>query len=116
MTINDTKYYESNTATVGEAQSDLTRNPETVTHTRNGDFEPKLLSFRTISVLSPLKNPGIDQGIEATILTPQPLLMPETKEIVADAASGDAWTSSTPWKGGRTGVGRSTLGTIDNYI
>ena len=35
LSINDAKYYESNTATVIDARGDLTRNPETVTHTIN---------------------------------------------------------------------------------
>ena len=39
LTINDTKYYESNTATANDAQGNLTCNPETVTHTNNGHFE-----------------------------------------------------------------------------
>ena len=33
LTINDAKYYESNTATASDTQSDLTLNLETVTHT-----------------------------------------------------------------------------------
>ena len=36
LTINDAKWYESNRATVIDAQRDLTRNPETVTHSSNG--------------------------------------------------------------------------------
>ena len=44
LTINDAKYYESNTATTSDAQGNLTNNPETITHTRNGNFEQKLLS------------------------------------------------------------------------
>ena len=32
LTINDAKYYKSNTATVSNAQGNLTSNPETVTH------------------------------------------------------------------------------------
>ena len=36
LTINDAKWYESNIATVIDAQRDLTRNPETVTHSSNG--------------------------------------------------------------------------------
>ena len=35
LTINDAKYYESNTATASDAKGDLARNPETVTHTSN---------------------------------------------------------------------------------
>ena len=36
LTINDARYYESNTATKSDVKGDLTRNPETVTHTSNG--------------------------------------------------------------------------------
>ena len=35
LTTNDAKYYESNRATSSDAQGDLTRNPETFTHTSN---------------------------------------------------------------------------------
>ena len=35
LAINDAKYYESKTAPARSAQSDLTRNPDTVTHTIN---------------------------------------------------------------------------------
>ena len=61
LTINDAKYYESNIATTIDAQGDLTRNPDTVTHTSNvneivthisnGNFAQKLLSNRTIPVV-----------------------------------------------------------------
>ena len=96
LTINDAKYYESNTATASDVQGYLTRNPETFTHTINGNetvihtsnggFEQKLLSNRTIPVLPLSMNPGIDQGIAPILLAPQTLLMPATKEVVADAA------------------------------
>ena len=36
LTIDDAKYYESNTANTSDTQGDLTRNPETVTYTSNG--------------------------------------------------------------------------------
>ena len=39
LTINDTKYYESNTATASDAQGNLTQNKETFTHTSNRNFE-----------------------------------------------------------------------------
>ena len=66
--------------------------------------------------MPPPKNLGIDQRIAVIKLTPQTLLIPARKEIVADAASGDAWTSMTPWQGSRNGVERSTLGDIGNDI
>ena len=43
LKINDTKFYESNTATASDAQGDLKFNLETVTHTRNGNFEQNYL-------------------------------------------------------------------------
>ena len=39
LTINDAKYYESNTATTSDSKGDRTRNPETITHTRNINIE-----------------------------------------------------------------------------
>ena len=62
LTINDAKYYESNTAIVSDSQGDLTRNLESVSHTRNGNetfthtseggFEKKLSNWTT-PVLTP---------------------------------------------------------------
>ena len=37
LTINDAKYSESNTAIASDSQGDITLNPETVTHTINGN-------------------------------------------------------------------------------
>ena len=37
LKINDAEYYESKTATENDAQGGLTRNPETETHTSNGN-------------------------------------------------------------------------------
>ena len=41
LTINDTKYYKSKTATTSDTQGNIKSNPETVTHTSNGKFEQK---------------------------------------------------------------------------
>ena len=49
--MDNAEYYESKTATASDEQGDLTKKPETVTHTRNGHFEQKLLSHRTILVV-----------------------------------------------------------------
>ena len=97
LTINDAKYNESNTATVNDAQVNLTKNPETVTHTSNGICEQKLLSYRTIPVLSPPINPEVDQGIVEIKFMPPMILMPVTNEIIADAVLGGVWVSRTPW-------------------
>ena len=44
LTIEDSKYYESNTDTTSDTQGNLTHNPETINHTSNGCFEQKSLS------------------------------------------------------------------------
>ena len=106
LKINNTKYYESNTATARYAQGHLTRNPEAITHAINGNeiathtssgyFEQKLLSSQTIPVVVPMMNPRIEQRIEPIILVPQILLKPETKEVVSNAALGGVWVNRTP--------------------
>ena len=112
LTINYAKCYESNTATASGAQGDLTSNPETVTHASSGIFEKKLLSFRTIHVLTMPTNPGI----AAIILTTQTLLTPATKEIISDTAVVSTCMSRTVWQVSRTGVDRSTPGDSGNVI
>ena len=98
LTINDAEYYESNTETASDAQGNLTRNPETVTHTSNRIFEQELLSYWTSPVLPPPMNLLIDRGVLPIILASQMLLTPATKEVLTDAASGGAWVHRTPRK------------------
>ena len=49
LTINDAKYYESNTATKNDAQGNLTLNLETVTHTSKGNFEKNRVTRPSLS-------------------------------------------------------------------
>ena len=80
LTINNTNYYESNTATASDKQGDSTRNTETVTHTRNGNetvthtrnrnFEQKLLSNWTTPVVVLEINLRIDQRISPIVVVP----------------------------------------------
>ena len=111
LTINEADYYESNTATASDTQGDITSNPYKITHTSNIFLEQELLSYRTIPVLPPQKT-----EIVAIKLTPQTLLMPTTKEIAADAASGGGWMSRTTKRVSRTGVDGRNPGGIDNVI
>ena len=60
--------------------------------------------------------PGIDQGIAPIILVPQTLLMPATKEVVADTASGGTCMNRTPRHIIRTGVDGITPGHIHNTV
>ena len=116
LKINDAKYYESNTAIASDAQGNPTRNEETVTHTNNGNFGLKLLSYWTIPALPLPTNPLIDQGIAPIVLMPQTFLTSATKEVVVDAASGGAWNHRTPHEISRTGIDGSTSGNICNSI
>ena len=116
LTIKDVEYYESSTATANDAQDDLTQNLETVTYTSNGKFGQKILSYWTISVLPSPMNSEIDQFISEILLTTQIILMPTTKDIVADAALGGMWMSRTPRRVSRTGVDRTNPGDIGNAI
>ena len=124
LKINHAKYYESNTVTVSDSQGDLTRNPEAVTHTSNGNetvahtsngiFEQKILSNRTIPVVVLKMNPRIGQRIDTIVVSLQTLLTPTTKKVVADAALGGTWVNRTPGRVSRTGVDGSTPGDICN--
>ena len=98
LTINDAKYYESDTDTASDAQDDITKNMETFTHPRNSNetvthtsneiFEKKLFSNHIIPVFSPVMNLGVEQGIAPIILAPQKLLLPATNKVAVDVTSG----------------------------
>ena len=101
---------------MSDAQGNLTHNTEAVTNNSNIIFEQKLLSYRNIPVLPLPTNQGIDQRIEDIRLAPKMLLIPATKEIVADAAPGGACIHSNPRQLIRTGVDGFTPGNIGNDI
>ena len=117
LTINDTKYYESDTATASDAQGDPTRNPKTVTHTsnenetvtntRNGNLE-LFLSNLILPIIVPTINPRIYHRIAPIVVAPQTLLTPAANEVAADAVSGGAWENSTPQRVRRISVDGST--------
>ena len=47
--------------------------------------------------MPPGMNLEIDQGIEKIVLEPQTLLVPATKEVITDAASGGTGVNRTLW-------------------
>ena len=126
FTINYAKYYDSDTANASDAQGDTTQNTRTVTHTINwkvkvtdtssGNFKQKLLSNRTLHVVVPTMNPIIDPRIIPIVAAPQTLLMPETKEVVVDAACSDAWVNRNLRRVSRTGIDGSTPGNVCNDV
>ena len=126
LTIDNAKYYESNTATASESQGYTTHNPETVTHTSNRNktvnqtsnrnHEPELLIKQTIPVIVLLMNPRTDKSNVSIVVVSHMVLTHTTKEVVTDTASGGAWVSRTPRKFRMTGVGRSTPCDILNAV
>ena len=74
------------------------------------------MSNRTIPVISPAMNLGIDQGISPIVLAPQTLLKPTMKEVVADTALGGAWINRTLQQLIRVGVDGSNTGDIRNSV
>ena len=80
LTINNAKYYESDTVTASDAQSDPKLNLKTLTHTSNGNakfmhtnnrnYEPKLLSNWTTHVVVLTMNPRIYQRIALIVVEP----------------------------------------------
>ena len=88
-TINNAKYYASNSVTASDTQGNLTRNPKTATHTNNsnetvtntsnGNFEQKLLSNRNLPAVVLAMNPRIDEMIAPIGGAYQTLLTPATK-------------------------------------
>ena len=121
LTINDTKYYESNTATASDSQGDLARDLETVTHTSNknetanhtsnGNFEQKILSNLTIPVVVLTVKLKIEQMIALEML-----FTPVTEEVEADTSSGGAWVNMTPQQLVQAGFDGSTPENIRHAV
>ena len=84
MKINNDEYYESDKATVSDSQGDTTRDLNTITHTRNGkekvtdtkdgNFEQKLLSNRTLPVVVLTVKPWIEPRTVPIVVVAQTLL------------------------------------------
>ena len=95
LTINGNICYVSNSANGNDEKGDTERYPKTVTHnsdrngkvtdTRNGIFQQKSLSNRTLLVVVSKMDPRIDYRIETIGGASHTLLLPETKEFIADA-------------------------------
>ena len=126
LTINNAKYYASNSAITSDAQSNLTRDPKTFTHTRNGkekvtdisngDFEKKYWVTGPSLSSTPKTNPKIYNRIALIGGDSKTLLTSTTEEVVADAALGSVWVKRTPRQVIRTGVDGSTPGNIINDV
>ena len=110
MSINE-DVYQLNPTAASDTKVDLTRDPDTVTHTRNVILDHTLLICRTIREVYFL--PLLTKPSKYTIIMiPQTLLTPPAKEIFADTTLHNAWANRTLWKIIRNGVdGSNTIST-----
>ena len=126
LTINESKYYASNSVTASDAQGNLTRDPKKVTDTRNGkekvtdtsngNFEQELLSNWILPFVVPKMNSRIDNMISPIGGAPQTLSTPATKEVITDAASDGMWVIRNLWQVSRIGVDGITPGYIGQDV
>ena len=107
LTINDTAYYESDSANENDEKVDSTRNPKIVTHTSdenkrkftdtsNRYLQQKLWSNWTLKIVTTTMDPRIDDSIATCSGTPHTLVTPTTKELVTDTAFRSARVLRTP--------------------
>ena len=102
LKINDAGY-DLNTATMSDAQDNITSYIDTVTHTSNIIVHQTLLIFWTIGEVSVLTTPT-NLMIAAIRLAQWTLLMTVVKEIFADTTLGNAWTNRNRQQISRTSV------------
>ena len=76
----------------------------------------KILSNWTPPVVVPMNNPRFYNRIVTIGRSSQTLLVPSTKEVIADAACGSAWANRNPPQVIRTGVYRITPGDVCNSV
>ena len=97
VTINDTRYYDSESANANDSKVDPARNPKIatqtsdgkkgkVTDTRNGDLQQKLLSNQTLPIITITMDPHIDDGVTTCGASPHKIKMSLTLDVVTDAA------------------------------
>ena len=101
LKINDVKYHVSNSENVNDAKGNPVSDPKTVTHTgdgkkkkvtvsSNGILWQKCLGNRNLPVAPPMMDTRIDNRFSTCGGDSHTLLMPATKEFIADAACGSA--------------------------
>ena len=107
FTINDAGYYESDSENAKNSKGDPVSNLKTVINTSDGKkgkamdtsniyLQPKLLSNRTLPIITTTMNPQIDDWIATCSGTPHTTVTPLTKEVITDAACSSARVIRSP--------------------
>ena len=124
-TINDAEYYASDSVNANNENGDTEINPKTVTHTSdrkkikvidtsNIIMQQKLLSNRTLLVVTTTMYPRIDDMIATCGGTYNTIATPEVKEVITDVVCISACGKRTPRHVSPTGRDGSTPG--NTYI
>ena len=101
LTINDAGYYESESANENNAKGDPASDPKVYTHTSdrnkikvtgtsNGNLQQKLLSNRTLPIITTKIDPPILDRVETCGGTPHALATPTTKGVITDKTHSSA--------------------------
>ena len=103
LTINDSRYYISNSATANDTKVITESYPKTVSDRKvkvtgniNKNMQQKLLSNRTLPVVVTAMEPMIDDMIETIGGASHTLSTTATKEVVTDVSCGSARVNWTP--------------------
>ena len=118
LTINDAGYYNSGK---NYAEGDPASNPKVATHTNdrkkrkltgtsNGDLQQKLLSNRTLPIITTTIDPRIEDTVATCGGTHNTLAMLTTKEVITDASHSSAQVLRNPGHISRTGRDGNTPG------
>ena len=124
LTINNAGYYESDSVNANGAKGDPASDPKIsnhtsdvnkikVTDTSNGDLQQKLLSNRTLPIITTTIDPWIDDRVETCAASPHRLATPQTTEVVTDAAGSSTRVLQTPRRVSRTGREGTNPGDCD---
>ena len=107
LTINDVGYYESDSVNGNGAKDNPASNPKVYTHTTdgkkrkvtdtsNGYLQQKLLSKRTLLIITTTIDPQIGNKVATSGLSPHKLAPPQKTEVITDEARTSAQILQTP--------------------
>ena len=121
MTINDAGYYESDSANANDTKGNPASDPNIITctsggkkikvmDTSDGYLQKKLLSNRTLPIITTMMDPRIDDMIDTCRGTPHKIATNLKKEFITDVTCSSVRVLQTPRNVSRTCRDRNTPG------
>ena len=107
MTINDAGYYESDSVNMNDTKGDIAIDQIVATHTSDGNkrkvtdnsniyLKQKLLSNRTLPIISATIEPHIDDRVATSGASTTNLTTPNTTKVIIDIAGSNTQALRTP--------------------